>query len=175
MDYIKDWTNLNNISMTGWDGSKAFSNGKLILTATNGWRTFGWTPNAVGKNVNFEFDYFLADTTNLSGTGIFIVNLDSINYGSSIQNLSTTQGIWYHCCCNIPLAKTVIGINIRGIDNTGKNVVMYIANLRIYDDISSPLSITETGILNTGIFNETYLKKASFAQESVLSNNFYEY
>lgn len=52
--------------MTGWQGSKSYdiSEGCLILTATNGWRTFAWTIESLPSEITFEFDYKFTNVEN---------------------------------------------------------------------------------------------------------------
>ena len=176
MDYLNNWTNLNDIQMDGWSGSKVFDGKKLILTATNGWRSFGWDlPDIVGKDIIFEFDYYLENIANLSPTGIFIINLDSITYGTPLFTLERTTGNWYHVRFNISSAKQFIGVNIRGTDNTGNSVIMHVSNVRVYDNIIKSPSVQKNGQIKTNTFYETQRALASFEKESALANHFYEY
>lgn len=148
---ISDWTDVNLISMNGWSGSKSYNSNYnyLVLTATNGWRTFAWsTGGLTSQPCVFEFDYYLADNTNLSSTGIFIINRDTVEYGVPLMQLDTTLNKWNHCKFETNSALKYLGINIRGTDNTGNSVILYVRNVSI-----NPSSISGTNrISKNGIF-----------------------
>ena len=82
MNLIENYTDLSSLNMVGWSGSKSYdtNEGCLILTATNGWRTFAWTVESLPSEITFEFDYKFTNVENWFDC--FIVNLNSIDYGS---------------------------------------------------------------------------------------------
>ena len=174
MEYLDNWTDISLIKQSGWSGQASLNTtyGYVTFTATNGWRTFGWNlSNIVGKDVIFEFDYVVNSNDN-SGY-MFIVNLDSVDYGSSLLNLTDTRQ-WTHVKCRIANAKQFVGINVRGVDNTGKSVVMSVRNVRIHTD-KKVLDIGKNGVIKTSIFNNIEkAEKSFFTSDSVTANDFYE-
>lgn len=178
MNYIVNWTDKSAISMSGWSGEVTYnsSNGYLELTATNGWRTFGWNlPTIVGKNVTLEFDYKMINNGNSAFS--FVTNLDTIGYGSAIDgNLVDSTTTWSHKTVVLSSAKQFIGINVRGVDSTGLSTTLAIKNVIIHDTDDSNFGVEETGIMHIGDFVEVpELKQARVGKNIVIANQFYEY
>ena len=179
MNYITNWTDKSSISMSGWSGSVAYnsSKGYLELTATNGWRTFGWNlPDIVGKNVTLEFDYIMINNGNSAFS--FVTNIDAIGYGSAIDGVNlvdnTTQ--WNHKTVVLSSAKQFIGINVRGVDNTGLSTTLAIKNVILHATDDSNFGVEKTGVMHTGDFVEVpEMKQARVGKNIVIANNFYEY
>lgn len=174
MEYLSNWTDVSLVEMSGWSGSKSLTDGLLVFTATNGWRTFGWSLNdIVGKNISIEFDYIFTDVTNWSSVGVFITNLDSISYGSPLKQLEKTTEQWYHVKANISSAKKFIGINIRGNDGTGNNITMKLANVRIHLNENKKSNINKNGVVKSNMFLETYVQNSAgipFISEKIISH-----
>ena len=161
MEYLSNWTDISSIQMSGWAGNKSFTDGFLILTATNGWRSFGWSlDDIVGKDISIEFDYIFTDITNWSNSGVFIINLDSIGYGSSLKSLVKTTDQWCHVKANVSNAKKFIGLNIRGNDNSGTSIVMKVANVRIHSNEAKESNINKNGIVKSNMLLTTYEQNA---------------
>lgn len=140
--------------MTGWGGSSSYdiAEGCLVLTATNGWETFAWTIEALPSEITFEFDYKFTNVENWSDC--FIVNLDSIAYGSSIKIIPKITDKWSHFKVDISSPKKVIGMNIRGVDNTGKSVTLLLRNPIVYSkQTANSSSIKKNGTCLSKCFN----------------------
>ena len=174
MEYLSNWTDTSIIQQTGWSGSIAKGDKCLIFTATNGWRTFGWSlDNIVGKNICIEFDYIFTDVTNWSST--FIVNNDSIAYGDSYNHLTKTIDEWCHMKCRISSAKKFIGFNIRGVDSTGKSVVMKATNIRIHSDDNIKSNFMKNGVATSNIFLESNCKTPlNIGKDNISTRELYE-
>lgn len=154
MEYLTNWTDTSSIVQTGWSGSAVFSTDSLVFTATNGWHSIGWNlDDIIGKNITLEFDYIFTDVTNWSSA--FIINGDTVDFLYPLKNLEKTTTEWKHLSCPISSAKKVVGVNIRGVDSTGKSVVMKLANVRIHDAQSIKSSFNKNGIINSNMFLET--------------------
>lgn len=154
MNLIENYTDLSLLSMTGWEGSKSYdiSEGCLILTATNGWRTFAWTIESLPSEITFEFDYKFTNVENWSDC--WIVNLDSIAYGSPIKSIPKITEKWSHFKVDISSPKKVIGMNIRGVDNTGKSVTLLLRNPIVYGkQTANSSSVKKNGICLSKCFN----------------------
>ena len=175
MEYLSNWTDTSIIQKTGWGGSVAKGDKCLIFTATNGWETFGWSLDSiVGKNICIEFDYIFTDVTNWGST--FIVNTDSISYGNdTIIYLTKTTDEWCHMKCCIPSVKKFIGFNIRGIDSTGKSVVMKANNIRIHSDDNIKPNFMKNGIVKSNIFLESNCNiSLSIGKDNISTRELYE-
>lgn len=160
MEYLSNWTDVSSVEMEGWSGSKSLTDGFLIFTATNGWRSFGWSlDDIVGKDISIEFDYIFTDISNWLSA--FIINLDSIYYGEPIKTLEKTTQQWCHVKANISSAKKFIGINIRGNDGTGNSVTMKLANVRIHSNENRKSNINKNGVIKSNMFLETYAQNSS--------------
>ena len=147
-NYIEDWEDITKIKMSGWDGSKKYvkDGNYLLLTATNGWRTFGWdVEDAIGKNVIFEFDYSFEDITNWLTTP-WIINSDEIQYGGTGDgNFSNKNEGWHHFRTKITSAKKFFGFNLRGTDNSGKNLSCRFRNIKIRDASDKNINFLSNG------------------------------
>lgn len=173
MEYLTNWTDLNIISENGWSGSKAFTDGNLVFTATNGWHTLGWNlPNTINKHIIIEFDYKYTNIENWGNTP-WILNDTGPTYGLSIYNL-TNQDKWVHAYCDITSSKGFIGINVRGADNTGKSVTMLLNNVRIYDATDVVIDLKSSGVQKADNFVERLSDNVTWNKNSILANNFYE-
>lgn len=175
MDYLKDYYDVSKIEQGGWTGSRVVSDkGYVIFTATNGWRTFGWSlEEIVGKDIVFEFDYQMTDISNLGHA--FIAVCDTLDYGSSTAHLTfpvNEFNVWKHAKFHISNAKKFIGFNLRGVDNTGLSLVCNMKNIRIYDDVKSTPSIKKTGIFISENITET--NRMSITSNGIYSEEFYE-
>lgn len=162
MEYLSNWTDVSLVEMAGWSGSKSLTDSFLVFTATNGWRSFGWSlDDIVGKDISIEFDYIFTDVTNWTSVGVFIINLDSISYGSPLKQLEKTTEQWCHVKANISSAKKFIGINIRGDDGTGNSVTMKLANVRIHSNENKKSNINKNGVVKSNMFLETYAQNSA--------------
>ena len=145
MNYLENWIDISKISQHGWSGSKVFDNTNhyLIFTATNGWRSFFWTiPDIKDKEICFEFDYKFTITDNWSNCWI----INSNDYGYNSSHLVVAKNTeWTHYKVNISSTTQYIGINVRGVDNTGKSVVMVLKNIRLYLKDSSNNQVYKNG------------------------------
>lgn len=172
---LLDYTDVSLISMSGWSGSKVYDNQNnyLILTATNGWRTFGWdTQDYVGQNIYVDFDYMFTDTSNLS-QGVYCSAYSSVAYRASGTTLDFSQiNVWKHCRIKLTADNYFI-IMIRGTDSTGLSVVLNIKNLSIVAESSSKSNIQKKGIINSTIFKEID-NVASISIENIKANEFIE-
>ena len=175
MEYLSNWTDTSIIQKTGWSGSVAEGDKCLIFTATNGWETFGWSLDSiVGKNICIEFDYIFTDVTNWGST--FIVNTDSISYGNdAINYLTKTTDEWCHVKCCISSAKKFIGFNIRGVDGTGKSVVMKVTNIRVHSDDNIKPNFMKNGVVKSNIFLESNCNiPLSIGKDNISTRELYE-
>lgn len=175
MEYLTNWTNVDMITEGGWSGSFVYSTVDYALkfVATNGWHTIGWNSDEwVGKNIILEFEYILTDTSNLGS--IFTITDNSVTYGSPVTTVSPNT-TWSYCKSKINSAKKFVGINIRGVDNTGKSIVMLLRNVRIHtNDGINKVNIEKNGIIKSEIFSQCSSEYANIHQDSVMVNNFYE-
>ena len=171
MEYLADYTDVSKISSGGWGGTKTFENGCLVLTAVNGWESHGWLSDEwVGKDVVFDFDYWVKadDTFWWIGLG----SLDSVSYFASPIIKDFKFETWAHCTLNIQSAQKAIGINVRGLDKSGRTYVAKLKNVRIHSPDSN-LSFSKNGII-TNSYLETDVGNAFLGPDSISATEFIE-
>lgn len=148
-------SDLSLVNANGWDGRKSWNSehGCFELTATNGWRVFGWVLNGnLPSQIVFEFDYKFTNIENLSWSGV--VNESSVAYGGSIYDMPPIMDKWTHVKVSISSPKSFVGIILRGVDSTGLSTTTYLRNPYIYDkNTDSNSSLKKTGTLFTGSFS----------------------
>ena len=154
MNLIENYTDLSLLDMTGWEGSKSYdaTEGCLVLTAKNGWRTFAWTIEPLPSEITFEFDYTFTNVENWGSC--FVMNSESIGYDPLIKDIPKITDKWSHFKVDIPSPKRAIGINIRGVDDTGKSVVLLLRNPVIYSkQAANSSTIKRNGTCLSKCFN----------------------
>lgn len=144
MNYLNDWVDISKIKSSGWSGSPSFDNENkyLLLTAINGWRSFYWKiPEIENKDITVEFDYKFISTDNWSNCWVININgYDGISNGNIAK---VTE--WTHYKKKFMSTSSYIGINVRGVDNTGKSVVMALKNVQLFIGNDSSNQIYKTG------------------------------
>lgn len=140
--------------MAGREGSKSYdtTEGCLVLTATNGWRTFAWYFKSLPSEITFEFDYRFSNVENWGSC--FVMNSESIGYNDPIKDIPKITDKWSHFKVDISSPKRAIGINVRGVDDTGKSVVLLLRNPVIYSKQTvNSSTIKKNGICLSKCFN----------------------
>ena len=168
---LKDWSDIDLITMTGWSGSKSYDDTDdcLVLTATNGWRTFGWnTQSYSGQTLYIDFDYRFTDISNLT-QNVYCTANSTVTYKAAGTTLDYSQvNVWKHCRIQLTADNYFI-IMIRGTDDTGLSVTLNIKNLSIVTATQDKSNIEKAGIINTTIFKELG-NKATIGIDNIKAN-----
>ncbi len=154
---LSNYSDISLISMSGWGGSKEYdSNGYyLVLTATNGWRSFGWdTSQYSGQTICVDFDYRFTDLANYnSGRGVSCSVSSTVKYNIGTALNASSVNVWRHFR-NEYAADNFFMIFLGGTDETGKSIVMNIKNLSILLKPSTHPSINKNGIIKSSMFKD---------------------
>ena len=161
-----NWRTTSTIYISGWDGYPSYINGILNLDALNGWRCFMWDVGAanVGKPVTFSYEYRVTDTSNAGY--IYVQNMSSVGYGSSLKEIPLSQTTWKRDSVTVNSAARYIGFNVRGVDETGKHLIMQVRNVKIanntWDNCYSEYNVTyspanEAGYGPNGVLYGSYV------------------
>lgn len=77
-------------------------------------------------------------------------------------------------CC-ISSAKKFIGFNIRGIDSTGKSVVMKANNIRIHSDDNIKSNFMKNGVVKSNMLLESNCNiPLSIGKDNISTRELYE-
>ena len=170
---LSNWTDVSLITMNGWSGAKEYnSNGYLTLTATNGWRTFGWDTSTVnGQQILVDFDYEFISVEGLSYNACDVQS--SCNYINPNNPLDfSTLNEWKHFRREFT-ANDYFTIMLRVTDDSGKSTTVNIKNLSIIVKPSSNANVNKNGIFQSSIFKEG-LSDISISAETVNTNQLIE-
>ena len=95
----------------------------------------------VRRNAAYSFE----DITNWLTTP-WIINSDEIQYGGTGDgNFSNKNEGWHHFRTKITSAKKFFGFNLRGIDNSGKNLSCRFRNIKIRDASDKNINFLSNG------------------------------
>ena len=170
---IIDYYNPSNWKTSGWSGTASIVEEGVLLNAANGWRNFALlTPsNLLGQDLVFSFDYKW--TGNLPDNAWVWQNTKNAYSPVLGTVLIKDNNIWHHYTVVVPSAQTYIGINNRGVDNSGLNYPLIVRNISLQPASNKGVQVYPTGCVNAsryGDSNKTQIIKAG----NLTANDFIE-